>query len=260
VLERLTIESGLRQALERDEFLLEYQPQYDIETHGLVGLEALIRWQHPEWGRVAPGRFIPIAEESGLIVPIGEWVIREACRQNVYLQSLGFAKVPVAVNIASPQFVQRFEDLVARVLGETGMEPEYLELELTEGIVMQGEGSIQKRLHKLKDMGVKLAIDDFGTGYSSLSYLKRFPIDKLKIDQSFVRDIIDDQDDLAITRAVISLGHSLRLTVIAEGVETEQQLAFLRDEGCDQAQGFFFSRPLSVKALGDWFFESSTKA
>ncbi|WP_133717292.1 MULTISPECIES: sensor domain-containing phosphodiesterase [Methylocaldum] len=260
VLERLTIESGLRQALERDEFLLEYQPQYDIETHGLVGLEALIRWQHPEWGRVPPGRFIPIAEESGLIVPIGEWVIREACRQNVYLQSLGFAKVPVAVNIASPQFVQRFEDLVARVLGETGMEPEYLELELTEGIVMQGEGSIQKRLHKLKDMGVKLAIDDFGTGYSSLSYLKRFPIDKLKIDQSFVRDIIDDQDDLAITRAVISLGHSLRLTVIAEGVETEQQLAFLRDEGCDQAQGFFFSRPLSVKALGDWFFESSTKA
>jgi len=260
VLERLTIESGLRQALERDEFLLEYQPQYDIQTHGLVGLEALIRWQHPEWGRVPPSRFIPVAEDSGLIVPIGEWVVREACRQNMYLQSLGFPKVQVAVNIASPQFIQRFEELIERVLAETGMDPQYLELELTEGIVMQGEGSIQRRLHKLKDLGVKLAIDDFGTGYSSLSYLKRFPIDKLKIDQSFVRDIIDDQDDLAITRAVISLGHSLRLTVIAEGVETEQQLSFLREEGCDQAQGFFFSRPLSVKALGDWFFESSKKA
>ncbi|HYE34207.1 sensor domain-containing phosphodiesterase [Methylocaldum sp.] len=259
VLERLTIESGLRQALERGEFLLEYQPQYDVRTHQLVGVEALIRWQHPEWGRVAPGRFIPIAEDSGLIVPIGEWVIREACRQNMYLQSLGFPKVPVAVNIASPQFLHRFEELVERILAETGMEPHYLELELTEGIVMQGEGSIQRRLHKLKELGVKLAIDDFGTGYSSLSYLKRFPIDKLKIDQSFVRDIIDDQDDLAITRAVISLGHSLRLTVIAEGVETEQQLAFLREEGCDQAQGFFFSRPLSAKALAELFLQSLEK-
>jgi diguanylate cyclase (GGDEF)-like protein len=259
VLERLTIESGLREALENGAFLLEYQPQYDIETRDLVGLEALIRWQHSEWGRVEPKRFIPIAEDSGLIVAIGEWVLREACRQNVYLQSLGFAKVPVAVNIASPQFIQRFEDLVERVLEESGMEPQYLELELTEGIVMQGEGSIQKRLRRLKDMGVKLAIDDFGTGYSSLSYLKRFPIDKLKIDQSFVRDIIDDQDDLAITRAVISLGHSLRLKVIAEGVETEQQLAFLREEGCDQAQGFYFSPPLSVKALGDWFFREWKK-
>ncbi|CAI8738328.1 diguanylate cyclase [Methylocaldum szegediense] len=257
VLERLTIESGLRQALDHGAFVLEFQPQYDIATHRLVGLEALIRWQHPEWGRVPPSRFIPIAEDSGLIVLIGEWVIHEACRQNVYRQSLGFEKVPVAVNIASPQFIQRFEDVVERVLSETGMEPQYLELELTEGIVMQGESSIQKRLHKLKDMGVKLAIDDFGTGYSSLSYLKRFPIDRLKIDQSFVRDIIDDQDDLAITRAVISLGHSLRLLVIAEGVETEQQLAFLREVGCDQAQGFYFSPPLSIKALGDWFFQNS---
>jgi diguanylate cyclase (GGDEF)-like protein/PAS domain S-box-containing protein len=245
--ERLTLENRLRRALARGEFTLHYQPQVHVGTGRLVGLEALLRWHDVEAGWIAPGRFIPVAEDSGLIVPLGEWVLGEACRQVKRWQEAGLAPLPVAVNISANQFRHGdMEELVARTLADTGLAPRWLELELTEGVLMEDSERTLDLLRALKAIGVLLSIDDFGTGYSSLGYLKRFPLDKLKIDQSFVRDLTTDADDLAIAGAVISLGHSLRLRVIAEGVETKDQLAILRDLGCDEAQGYYFARPMAA--------------
>ena len=244
-LERLVLENSLRQGIERGEFVLHYQPQIDMASGRIVGAEALVRWRHPQLGLVPPGKFIPVAEVSGLIVMIGEWVLSEACRQNRAWQEAGLPAIRVAVNISAVQFRSgRIENNVAAVLADTGLSPELLELELTEGIVMVGADATVETLQRISDMGVKLAIDDFGTGYSSLSYLKRFPIDRLKIDQSFVRDIVTDTDDWAISSAIISMGHSLRLLVIAEGVEHVEQLEMLRRQGCDEVQGYHFSVPL----------------
>jgi diguanylate cyclase (GGDEF)-like protein/PAS domain S-box-containing protein len=244
---RLAVEGNLRRALQEGEFVLHYQPQIDLETGAMVGAEALIRWQDPDLGLVYPEQFVPIAEECGLIVPIGHWVLREACRQVKAWQDTGLSAVPVSVNISALEFKQKgFIDSVAMVLLETGLASDFLELELTETILMQDAASSASVLHALKSIGVRLAIDDFGTGYSSLSYLKRFPIDTLKIDQSFVRDITTNSDDATIVTAVIGMGKNLNQRVIAEGVETLDQLVFLKDQHCDEGQGFHFSRSLSA--------------
>jgi len=249
--EWLQLESHLRRALEREELILHYQPQINLNSGEIVGVEALIRWQHPEWGMVSPARFIPLAEETGLIVPISEWVLRTACAQNAEWQRMGLPPVRVAVNL-SGRHLAKHAELVRHVdeaLQATGLAPEHLELELTESILMEDVEAAIQTLGALSERGVKLSIDDFGTGYSSLSYLKRFPIDTLKIDQAFVREIASSEEDSAIVKAVIALAHSLRLNVIAEGVETERQLAFLKDHACDEVQGYFFSRPLPVAEL-----------
>ncbi|WP_420476563.1 EAL domain-containing protein [Noviherbaspirillum sp. ST9] len=247
-MERLRLESDLRNALDRNEFVLHYQPQVDLATGRILGVEALIRWRHPMLGAVPPGRFIALAEEMGLIVPIGNWVLRAACEQSVAWLRAGYGQVRVAVNLSPRQFYQ--QDLVSTIkviLDETGIAPHLLELELTESMMMNDVEHAVAILRKLKAIGVHLSIDDFGTGYSSLSYLRRFPIDLLKIDQSFVRDITVDPDDAAIVLSIISLAHSLRLKVIAEGVETEAQLSYLQRHGCDLMQGFYFSKPLPVE-------------
>ncbi|MDP1927841.1 MAG: EAL domain-containing protein, partial [Thiobacillus sp.] len=227
--QRQMIECSLRRALKQDEFLLHYQPKIDLATGAMTGAEALIRWQDPDLGIVYPAQFIPIAEENGLIVPIGRWVLREACRQVQAWLDSGLPAVPVAVNISAVEFRHdSFLKWLALILKETGLAPRYLQLELTESILMHDAESSASVLEALKIMGVKLAIDDFGTGYSSLSYLKRFPIDTLKIDQSFVRDIVTDADDATIVAGVIGMGKNLKHRVIAEGVETHEQLAFLQ--------------------------------
>lgn len=246
--ERLRLENLLRRALERNEFLLHYQPQLDLHSGRIIGMEALIRWQHPDLGLVSPARFITLAEETGLILPIGEWVLRQACRQNREWQDAGLPKIPIAVNLSAKQFVDNIAEKVHEVLEETQLEPAYLEIELTETLSMEDPENTIGILRNLKQMGVCLSIDDFGTGYSNLNYLKRFPVDKLKLDQSFVRDLISDPDDLAIAQAVIAMAHNLRLKVIAEGVETEGQLALLRQNNCDEMQGYLFSRPLEAEA------------
>ncbi|MBC7499957.1 MAG: EAL domain-containing protein [Herminiimonas sp.] len=246
--ERLRIEEDLRKAIKHNEFVLHYQPQVNLATGKVVGMEALIRWQHPERGMVPPNLFIGIAEETGLICAIGDWVIRTACAQNMAWQRAGFGHLRIAVNLSARQFAQR--DLVgsiAGVLEETGMDAHDLEIELTESLVMGDVETAIDVLRNLKKLGVKLSIDDFGTGYSSLSYLKRFPIDVLKIDQSFMRDIVLDTDAATIVSLIISLAHTLHLGVIAEGVETEVQLAYLRRHGCDEMQGYFFSRPVPAE-------------
>ncbi len=245
LLERLHIEDDLRKALERNEFVLHYQPQVDLRTGRMIGMEALIRWQHPQRGLVPPFRFISVAEETGLIVPIGAWVIRTACAQNQAWQQAGLGHLRVAVNLSTSQFTQ--PDLVqsiASILKETGLDAQYLEIELTESLMMTDVEHGIGILCELKALGVHLSVDDFGTGYSSLSYLKRFPIDMLKIDQSFVREITVEPDDAAIVMSIISLAHSLHLEVIAEGVETLAQLTYLRDNGCDEMQGYYFSKPV----------------
>ena len=245
-LEKLSMESQLRKALEREEFLLHYQPKVQPSTGRIVGLEALIRWRHPELGMVAPAQFIPVAEETGLIVPVGEWVLREASRQNQKWRSQGFPPMHVAVNIASLHFRHGgLIEAVARALRESGLDPALLELEVTESMLMHSVDTTLETLFSLKDMGVRLAIDDFGTGYSSLSYLKRFPLDTLKIDRSFIKDLPRDAEDAAIARAIIAMAHSLKLAVVAEGVEAAEQLAFLQQHGCDVVQGYLFSRPVS---------------
>jgi len=243
--ERVQIESALRNALERNEFVLHYQPQVDLKSGRIVGMEALIRWKHPELGMVPPGRFIGIAEETGLIVPIGAWVMRTAAAQNKAWQDAGLGPLRVAVNLSARQFGAA--DLVPgieRVLLETGLDPSCLELELTESLFMSDVTPAVELLHRMKAIGVQLSIDDFGTGYSSFSYLSRFPIDVLKIDRSFVNDLQHDANDAAIVASIIALAHNLRLSVIAEGVETAEQLDYLRHQGCDEMQGYYFSRPL----------------
>jgi diguanylate cyclase (GGDEF)-like protein/PAS domain S-box-containing protein len=248
--EALSLESSLRDAIKRNDFVLHYQPQMRIADREIVGIEALVRWQHPEQGLILPGRFIGVAEQRGLIFQIGTWVLEEACRQNMAWQEAGLPAVPIVVNLSAVQFKRR--DLVsdvARVLENTGLEGRYLELEVTESVLMEDVATLTNTLLHLKNLGVKIAIDDFGTGYSSLSYLKRFPIDKIKIDRSFVRDLPHDADDLAITSAIISMAQSLKIKVIAEGVETSEQMDLLRERGCDEIQGFYLSRPLPAAEL-----------
>ena len=247
---RLQVENSIRRALGHDEFVLHYQPKIDLASGRITGAEALIRWQDPELGLIPPAQFITVAEECGLIVPIGHWALRETCRQVKAWFDAGLAVVPVAVNISAMEFGHRnFLEGVVEVLRETGLPPGLLELELTESVLMQDVEASAAVLTALKAMGLKLAIDDFGTGYSSLSYLKRFPIDTLKIDQSFVRDIVTNADDATIVSAVINMGHSLNLRMIAEGVETADQLDFLLARQCQEAQGYLFSRPLLADAF-----------
>ena len=249
-LKRLDFESSLRRAVDRDQFRLHYQPKVDIANGRVVGMEALIRWQHAELGMVSPVEFIPLAEESGLIEPIGEWVLRTACRQNKAWQAAGVLNCRVAVNLSPRQFQQPgLIPMVARILQETQLDAGCLELELTESSMMKNTEFAIITLGRLKDMGIRLSIDDFGSGYSSLAYLKRFPIDYLKIDQSFVREIVTEPKDAAIVTAIVTIAHSLELKVVAEGVETEPQLQLLRRLGCDEIQGDFISRPVTAESF-----------
>lgn len=248
VSERLYLESRLRLALEREEFRLHYQPRVDLRNGRVTGMEALLRWERPESGTVPPGEFIPLLEETGLIVPVGEWVLRAACEQNKLWQATGLLPIPVAVNLSARQLRQRdFAEALTRVLAETGLHPRYLELELTESLLMEHSEETLALIRRLDAMGVRLMIDDFGTGYSSLSYLKRMPVHALKIDRSFVQEITSSPDDAAIARTIIAMAASLKIQVVAEGVETEGQLAFLRRERCDEMQGYLFSPPLPVE-------------
>jgi EAL domain-containing protein (putative c-di-GMP-specific phosphodiesterase class I) len=242
--------NALRQALARDELQLHYQPQVSLLDGRVIGVEALLRWNHPELGPVSPAEFIPLAEESGMIIPIGEWVLRTATRQmKVWLDS-GLSPMIVAVNLSAIQFRQpALPELVTRILDETGLSAEHLELELTEAVAMDDPQAAVEMMDKLHELGIRMSIDDFGTGYSSLSYLKRFKVYKLKIDQSFVRDLTDDPEDKAIVTAIINLASSLGMHTIAEGVETAGQLAYLRLQGCDEVQGYYFSKPLSAEDL-----------
>ncbi len=250
LLEQAHLEQALRAALTRDEFVLHYQPKVDLRSGRIVGVEALIRWNHPGLGMVSPARFISVAEESGLIGKIGHWVLRTACAQNKAWQDAGLAAVHVAVNLSPLQMADRtLVASLAGVLADTGLAPAHLELEITEGAVMADVDYSIGMLRAMKALGVTLAVDDFGTGYSSLSYLKRFPIDVLKIDQSFVRDVESDPDSAAIVQSIISLAHSLRLLAVAEGVETAAQLAYLQRSGCDLMQGYHFCRPLPASEI-----------
>jgi len=247
---RLQLEGSLRNAIERKELFLLYQPKIDIRTGKIVGAEALVRWQHPVRGLVAPAEFIPVAEETGLIVPLGEWVLTTACAELKELQSCGFMDFSIAVNLSGRQFKQRnFVERLADLIRSAGIRPQSLELELTESQLMDNPAYAAHTLSELKKLGVRLSIDDFGTGYSSLSYLQKFPVDSIKIDRTFVKDVSQETEDAIITRAVISLGHNLNVKVIAEGVETQEQLAFLRRYHCDQIQGFYFSEAISAERL-----------
>jgi diguanylate cyclase (GGDEF)-like protein len=247
--DRLSLEHNLRRALERKEFLLHYQQKIDLKTGESIGAEALLRWNHPEWGLVRPARFVPLAEETGLIVQIGEWVLYEACRQMRAWLDAGLDPGMVSVNLSARQFRQEgLVRAVSRILVETGVEPSRLEMELTESMVMHDAQAAIATLQGLKSLGVHLSVDDFGTGYSSLAYLRDLPLDILKIDRSFVRDIGSESDKGVIAQAVISLGHSLGMKVIAEGVETDAQMRFLARHRCDQVQGFFYSEPVEPKA------------
>jgi EAL domain-containing protein (putative c-di-GMP-specific phosphodiesterase class I) len=248
---RLWLVTQLHKALELGELLLYYQPQAKVSEDKLVGLEALIRWNHRELGLVSPGEFIPLAEETGLIIPIGTWVIEEACRQAKDWQNRGLLPVRVSVNVSALQFSRDdFIDIVTQALEKSGLAPHWLELELTEGLLLGDTGAITAKLHRLKEIGVDLAIDDFGTGYSSLRYLQQFPIDTLKIDQSFVRTLGTPQETpktKALLKTIAMLGYNLGMRVIAEGVETSQQLAYLEEIGCQEIQGYLLSRPLKVQ-------------
>ncbi len=249
-LERLIMENNLRLALERNEFFLHYQAKRNLKTGEIAGVEALVRWQHPQLGIVSPAQFIPLAEETGLIVLIGRWVLKTACEQNVAWMEQGLPPLCMAVNLSVRQFFdEHLIDDVAAALAESGMAPELLEMEITEGMVMQDAERAIRILSAIKDLGVRLAIDDFGVGYSSLAQIKRFPIDTLKVDSSFIRDIPQNREDRAITEAIIAMGKTLSLTVIAEGVETEEQEQFLREHACDQSQGYYFSKPIAPEAF-----------
>lgn len=248
--ERISLENGLRQGIERGEFALFYQPQINARTGAVTALEALVRWNHPHWGLLPPSMFIHVAEDSGIVIPLGKWMLREACQQIVQWQKSGFPQVPVAVNISAVQLRDKgFSAFVQEVLAETGLPASLLQLELTESILMQDESRSSPGIKELSALGVQLALDDFGTGYSSLTYLRRFPISKLKIDRSFIRNCAKESSDGAIVKAIINLAHSLGLRVIAEGVETADQYQFVIDEGVDDIQGYYFSRPLNAEEL-----------
>lgn len=243
--ERLTLQHEMYRAIQRSEFILHYQPQYDLVSGTMVGVEALVRWKHPVKGMIPPGSFIPLAEESGMIVQIGDWVLEEACRQNKAWQDAGLTPIPVSVNLSIRQFVQNdLASKVAAVLKKTGLDSKYLDLEITESMTMD-VSHVSRCLLDLTEMGVGISVDDFGTGYSSFHYLKNFPIDRLKIDRSFVRDIQQDPSDAEIVAAIIAMAHNLNIQVIAEGVETEAQMEFLRKHNCDEMQGYFWSPPVS---------------
>ena len=248
--DNLALERDLRKGLIQNEFALFFQPQYDVKTGKILSAEALIRWFHPTRGMVSPMRFIPIAEDTGLIIPLGDWILREALRHIKLWDEMGLPKISVAVNLSAIQFQQ--EDLVGsieRMLNESGVTSDRLELELTESVVMQDARKADNILSRLSRLGIKLAIDDFGTGYSSLSYLKRFDVDRLKIDQSFVRDMTNNYDDAEIARAIINLGHTLGLEIVSEGVETKEQLELLKQQGCDVIQGYLISRPMPASEI-----------
>jgi EAL domain-containing protein (putative c-di-GMP-specific phosphodiesterase class I) len=249
-LERMTIERGLRQALAKNELRLHYQPQIDVTSGIATGVEALVRWQHPEWGLVYPERFISVAEETGLIVPIGIWVLRTACLQVKSWQQDDGPFSSVAVNLSPRQFLEtNLFQTIKQVLAETGLDPNALELEITESAVMQDPENTLHVLQQLQALGVRLSIDDFGTGYSSLTYLRRFPVQSVKIDRSFVDNIASDEGSRTLVRAIIALTHELKLLVVAEGVETEAQLSFLTSQQCDSLQGFIFSKPVTPQQL-----------
>jgi diguanylate cyclase (GGDEF)-like protein len=243
--EKLNMENSLRKAIERNEFLLHYQPRMNIHSGEIVALEALLRWNHPERGIILPAEFIPIAEESGLIVPIGEWVLKNACGQiRQWKQTDFFTRIAVSLNISGRQFRQEsLVNILEKILNDFSLEPHCLELELTESVIMDNAEITAGMLKKLKSMGVMLSMDDFGTGYSSFNYLKQFPLDSIKIDQSFIQDVTERTEDATIVKAIIAMAHSLKLTVVAEGVETERQMEFLRENGCDEMQGYLLSRP-----------------
>jgi diguanylate cyclase (GGDEF)-like protein len=248
--QRLALEAGLRRALERGEFFLNYQPQVDLKTGRIVGVEALVRWRHPELGIVSPADFIPLAEEIGLIVPLGEWVLRTACAQSKRWNQAGLPRLTMSVNFSMRQFSRNDLPLIlAAVLRDTALQPDLLRIELTESSMSFDVERAIVTMTQLKELGVELSIDDFGTGYSSLSYLKRFPIDELKIDQSFVRDIAFDADDAAIVASIIALARNLKLRVVAEGVETGDQLDYLKLRGCDEMQGYLFARPMAAEEV-----------
>jgi diguanylate cyclase (GGDEF)-like protein len=248
--EKFTLQTELRNAILRSEFVLLYQPQVDLRSGRVFAVEALIRWRHPTLGVIPPVKFIPIAEDTGLIVPIGDWVLHEACRQNKAWQDAGLPPMTVCVNVSARQFKER--SLIGRVvsaLRESGLEAQYLELELTESLIMQDVEQAVATMRELQTLGVQLSIDDFGTGYSSLAALKTFPVARLKIDKSFINDLPNDENDRAVASAVISLGQKLNLRVIAEGVETDDQVAFLRQNNCDEMQGYHFSKPVSASDI-----------
>ena len=245
--ERAAMENGLRHAMKNNEFSLFYQPQMELSSGRIVGLEALLRWRHPDMGLLLPERFIPVAETSGLIVPIGEWVMRMACQQIRDWARQGLSDFRIAVNLSPRQFRQKkFAEAIQRIIEEMDIDPSRLEVELTESTLMDDAEHAGQVLRQLKEIGVHIAIDDFGTGYSSLQYLKTFPIDHLKIDSHFVNDVATNRDDGAIATAIITMGHSMQMKVVAEGVETEEQLAFLRARGCDVIQGYIVHMPLSA--------------
>lgn len=254
--ERLALQDGLRNALAREEFFLVYQPQIDLRTGGIIGVEVLIRWQHPEMGQIAPMEFVSLAEENGMIVPIGEWVLRTACRQGKAWQDAGLPPMIMSVNVSARQFRDNnLIDQVRAALDHSGLDARYLELELTESLIMQNTQQAVSIMRALRSLGVRLSIDDFGSGYSSLSALKSFPIARLKLDRMFVRDLPGDEGDRAIALTVISMGHTLNLRVLAEGVETTGQLAFLRNHGCDEGQGYFFCAPLVAEEIEAYCYE-----
>jgi len=258
--ERQSMEGALRHAVERHELELHYQPIVNLATGAIVAVEALVRWRRPPEGYVLPSRFIAIAEECGLIVPIGQWVLREACRQAKIWQDLSLPPLRLAVNTSAVELRSKeFVAGVERILADTGFSPRHLELELTETFLMQDSGATTLVLNALKELGVKLALDDFGTGYSSLSYMRRFPIDALKIDQSFVRDLTTDADDASVVSAIIRMGKSLHMRVVAEGVETQEQRSFLAKRKCSEAQGYYFSRPLKAQGFADLLFAASLR-
>jgi EAL domain-containing protein (putative c-di-GMP-specific phosphodiesterase class I) len=249
-LRKLTLESRLGEALEREELRLHYQPRFDFATREMVACEALLRWHHPELGTISPAEFIPVSEECGLIHPIGDWVLRVACAQNKAWQDAGYRPLVVSVNVSTRQFIERdLREIVAAALTETGLAPEHLEIEITESALMHDDEGTAIAFRDLQGMGVRIALDDFGTGYSSLSYITHFPLDVLKMDRAFVRDVDSDPAAKGVTNAVIQMAHSLGLRVVAEGVDSDAQAQILKEQGCDELQGFLLSAAVPPEEL-----------
>jgi EAL domain-containing protein (putative c-di-GMP-specific phosphodiesterase class I) len=260
-LHRLNLEIDIRKAIEREEFMVYYQPLVDLDKGEIFGMESLVRWKHPEWGMVSPGEFIPLAEETGLIVPLGNWVLKEACKQNRIWNLMGLPPLCVSVNISVNQFMHAdFVNFIEETLYTTGLSPDLLCLEITESVAMKNVTFIMDTMDRLKQLGVQISIDDFGTGYSSLSYLKRFRVHTLKIDQSFIRDVTTDEDNAAIVTALIVMSQQLKIKSLAEGVETQEQLDFLRARGCNEIQGYIFSTPLPADQFEQLIRDNKTLA